>query len=265
MDELPEWAESLPEVLREAPHVKGAETPEKWLQQIKNDSAWRAQSIRVPGSDADESVLSEFHEQLRAKVPSLIPTPTDDESAAVVYAQLGKPEKAEGYKVPEDVELDNIEEYKAAAHELDMTQKAFERWISKEASGKSDRLAMLTDKLQKDYDGLKGEWGAAFDKEYGKLADLMRDAPEGVQNAYKDMTLPVEQVKWLHGLADLAQESPEVIEQKGKDDVMTPDQAAMELADIQPKFYGMRKSDPNYRAMQAKVERLTKLKLGMVA
>ncbi|RKZ83628.1 MAG: hypothetical protein DRQ39_09290 [Gammaproteobacteria bacterium] len=71
MSELAEWTSVLPEEVRaEAPHLKGAATPGQWMEKLKNDSAWRGQSIRVPGEDADESVMSDFHTQLRDKVPS---------------------------------------------------------------------------------------------------------------------------------------------------------------------------------------------------
>ena len=115
MSDLPEWAQSLPEQLHEAPHLKGAESAEQWLDHIKNDAAWRGQSIRVPSEGADESALQSFHEQLQAKVPGLMPTPVDDDSTSAVYNQLGRPSEPSGYKVPEGVDIQNIDDYKASA------------------------------------------------------------------------------------------------------------------------------------------------------
>ncbi|RKZ93080.1 MAG: hypothetical protein DRQ40_08005, partial [Gammaproteobacteria bacterium] len=116
MSELAEWTSVLPEEVRaEAPHLKGAATPGQWMEKLKNDSAWRGQSIRVPGEDADESVMSDFHTQLRDKVPSLMPTPMDDESSGVVYEQMGKPKEASGYTIPEGVEVNNPDDYKDVA------------------------------------------------------------------------------------------------------------------------------------------------------
>jgi hypothetical protein len=264
MSDLPEWAQSLPEELHGAPHLSGSENVEQWVGHLKNDSAWRGQSIRVPSEGADESVMAQFHEQLREKVPSLMPTPMDDDSASVVYEQMGKPKDAKGYQIPEGVELANPEEYMAAAHALDMTQKVFSRWVEMEAAGKSDQNAAIAQAMEEGYTALKSEWGAAFDERYARVGDVLQDAPESIREAYKNQSIPADQVKWLHSLADLASENVEASNQESAR-MMTPEQAALELEEFKPKWYAMKKHDPGYKAAQAKVERLMKLRMGQPA
>lgn len=264
MSELPEWAQALPEALHDAPHVKGSQTPEQWVDHLKNDSAWRGQSIRVPSEGADESVLQQFHEQLRAKVPSLMPTPMDDESTSVVYEQMGKPKDPKGYKMPEGVDLPNPEEYMAAAHALDMTQKVFSRWVEMEAAGHSERNAALAKAMEDGYANLRKKWGAAYDERYAAVENVLRDAPEAIREAYQNQSIPPDQIEWMYSLAELGGESTEATTQPGKA-TLTPEQAALELSELQPRFYAMRKGDPGYEAVAKRIERLTRLKLGEVA
>jgi len=136
--------------------------------------------------------------------------------------------------------------------------------VEVESTGASDRNESMIAALDQAYGELRTEWGAAYDSNYARVNDVLRDAPESVIEAYKSNTLPPEQVKWLHSLAELADETVEVNNQKGKG-VLTPEQAALELEEFKPMYYAMKKHDPGYKAAQAKFERLLKLRMGLAA
>lgn len=250
MSELPEWAESLPEQLHDAPHLKGSESADQWLDHIKNDSAWRGQSVRIPSEDADDTVIQEFKSKLLEKTPDGLFNMS--------------PAEAADYNLPEGVELDNADDFKEVAHSLGLTQKAFRDLIELRSMDESGRNDQAKANLDQGYESLKGEWGAAYEQNYTQVADVMRNAPESIRVAYENNAIPAEQIKWLHSLAELAAEPQEVGGQAGRG-VMTPEQATLELEEIKPKFYAMKKHDPGYAVMQAKVERLIKLRMGQAA
>lgn len=256
MSDLPEWAQSLPESLHELPHLKGAETPEAFVQQVQTDAQWRGQSIRIPKDDAGAEVWDEFKAKIHEKVPV--------ERLGEAYARHGVPDEPSAYRIPEGIELPDADAYKKVAHSLNIAQSDFDAWLTMEASANQDKAAMAQEAHEKGYSDLRLDWGAAYDQNYKQVADVLRDAPEGVQEAYKAGTLPADQVRWLHGLAELAGESKE-IQNKREYSVMTPEQAALELEEFKSTYYAMRKSDPGYKAAQAKFERLIRLKLGEAA
>lgn len=261
---LPEWAQSLPTELQDAPHLSGAKDAEAWVNQLKTDSAWRAQSVRVPSEDADEETRKDFHEQLRTKATGLMATPIDDETRAAANTAMGKPDESSGYTVAEGVELDDIDSYREVAHSLDMTQRTFNDLISMEVSGRADRAAAHNEVIEGGYKSLQNDWGAAFEERYEQVGGLLKDAPEGLRDLFSDRQFPADQVKWLYSLVQLAGESAEVVEQRGSR-TMTPEEASLELEDFKPVFYAMKKFDPGYKAAAAKVERLVKLRMGETA
>jgi hypothetical protein len=101
-----------------------------------------------------------------------IPTSDKPEDWAPVYNRLGRPEKAEDYKlkVPEGfppAEKSYVESWTARAHELGLTQKQFEGMYNRlyEMAGQSiaQQKANQDGQVAAWVGSLKTEWGQAFD------------------------------------------------------------------------------------------------------
>lgn len=254
MSDLPEWAQSLPEdyqaKLTDAAHVSGSDSFGQFIDHHNNDAAYRGQSIRIPSEDADESIVNEFKGKLLEKTPE------------GMFAIA--PAAASDYRVPDGVEVDNADEYREVAHSLGMTQKAFGDLLTLQSMSRKSQVEAMKAEIESGQVGLRGEWGAAYDQNFEAVGRLLADAPENIRKAYNDGTMPADQLRWLHSKVELGLESNETQQQNGQG-VMTPEQAALELEDLKPRFYGMKKHEPGYEAVKAKFERLMALRIGEVA
>lgn len=102
-----------------------------------------------------------------------LPADGDEEAQATLWNKLGRPEKADGYKVPDKMaaELKDdpmIPKYREAAHKLGLSGPQFEGllgWFTTqgaELTAQSDEKFIATSAGE--MDKLKGEWGAGFDR-----------------------------------------------------------------------------------------------------
>ncbi len=248
------WKDSLPEQIKDAPYFKNAESVDQVLADLTNAAQWQGQSIRIPGEDATPEALGEFHQNLMSKVPGLMPTPNteDPESLSATFAKLGRPDTPDGYSVPEGVTMD-VTALKAFAHANNLTAQQFSGLVSQMNQSQAEAGEQYQAELQGQYATLNQEWGAAYEQNMTDIGKLLATAPESVQQAYKDRTLPADQLRWLHSISQLGEESAEVPGQgDGAPVIPTPEQAELQLAELEDRLFKMEASDPAYQALNAK-------------
>lgn len=184
----PDFAASLPEPIRAHPALTGVKDAASFTsildghlarskplaEQLPKDIAGEAAFKDL--KSWDDVAKSYLNAQKMLGVPrdQLLRLPTDDkpESWAPIYAKLGRPEKADGYKLtaPQGVTLEKefTEPVFAKAHELGMSQKQLEGLYGtlREMGVKAQQAQAA--KIQQEVDAataaLKTEFGAAFEE-----------------------------------------------------------------------------------------------------
>ena len=237
------WSKGLPEKVQEWDEVKNSDTSDKFWDQVTNMRQFLGQSIRIPGEEASDADKLAFHDKLQSKVPGLISTPDykDAEATGKFYNALGRPEKHEEYKMPtiddKGVELDSkpAEQFMPIAHKHGLTQAQFEGIIT-DMSGNNVELAVAAGvKQQEGVTLLKNEWGLAYEKNFNRIANVVKNtgAPVALQDAIVTGNIDPESAKWLLGIANSFKgESSNLIDDKSNDNVLTPVQARAEISEI---------------------------------
>lgn len=245
--ETSSWKDALPEPLRDSPYIRAAETPEKAAQELQNAAQWQGNSIRVPGPDAGPEELQVFQEKALEKFKGLMPTPNRDDPEAVrsVLRQLGVPEAADKYSVPEGVSLspDQLGNLQALAHKSDLTQVQFEEYVRNVSEMGQAETQQRQQQLTMEQTALKNEWGP---EAYNQRVETVRDfletnqaTPDSVKQALEAGTLPAEQVRWLYSLAEAVSNEDSQVFQQGQDrtPVPTKDEAQAELNKIVQRMF----------------------------
>jgi hypothetical protein len=256
-----DWRESLG-VLKEAPWIAKAESPEKALQELQNAANMVGSSIRVPGPDVGEQDLSEFHSRVMEKVPGLMAVPKLDDPDQVreILGKMGMPKEAENYQVPEGVEFDGdtLGKIKSQAHKEGLTQQQFQARVSamhEEATGAQTQRQQFFDE-QKAL--LKGEWGAAYDERVNEIAAFLEQMgadPDDLE-AVKSGEAKAGWMQALYRMSQLGDEPTGEARSQGDggERKLTPMEAEAQLAEVENRIYTggqdgrpMAPDDPNYQ------------------
>lgn len=183
-----EWTSAVPEAIRGHEALKGVKdvgdlagryvtalTPKPFADTLPEDI--RADAAFKDIKDLAGLAKSYHSAQKMIGVPKdqLLRLPTDDkpESWAPIYDRLGRPAKADDYKMPtppEGVKVDPEfqKELRAVAHAEGLTQKQLEKLVTWHDGSVSKALAKLTadqaGQSEKAAADLKAEWGDATDQ-----------------------------------------------------------------------------------------------------
>lgn len=253
------WRESLPEPFREAPYFKDAESPEAALQAVQNAAAWQGNSLRIPGPDASDEDKAVFMEKAVERIPGLMPVPTEDSVGDMVFRKIGKPENAEGYKVPEieDFELagERAGELKAFAHENNYTQGQFEAMVRRDAELTKSQSEQVMNSLKEEQTLLSQEWGAATEERMGDIVAFLandKTAPPALREAAQKGEITAEYARWLHGLVERVSEPGELARQPEGERKLPPSEALEQFHEITARLIKMQPGDPEYSMLKDK-------------
>lgn len=161
------FIESLPEELR------GEETLGKFkdvgglAKSYLEAQKMIGSSIRIPSEDASEDAHKEFYEKLTG-VKGVVKLPGEDDKDGwdAFYNKLGRPAKAEDYKlnVPEGTEYDEqlfLDDAKLA-HEGGFTQKQMDMIVSQRLAERDALIDQLSSSQDATAKELKNRWGAEY-------------------------------------------------------------------------------------------------------
>lgn len=266
-----DWRQHLPEEMREAPvfqDVPDIGTLAKNYQELKS---YQGNSLRIPGEDAGEEALQEFYGKLNEKVPGLMPAP-DPENEEVLeglYTRLGRPEAADGYKLPEvdtggiDMDMSMAEILKPIAHKYGLSQKQFQGIVAEVTATNANSAQELSRQHAMDIDALSKEWGAAYTERVGKATRVAEatGAPSELVNAVKQGVVGAQTLKWLYTLSEsLGGETANMVNQKGAG-ILTPEEAMLKISEIRgnKEHPYWKTSDPSHEAARKKMRELHKL------
>ena len=231
----------IPEPLRDAPFFKGGEdgtvkTAEQVMADLTNAAQHMGNSIRIPSADEGDEAMQSFVMRASEKIPGLMPVPKegDDEVMSTVWANLGRPNDADGYQVPEGIEVSK--EAKDAAFAMNMTQSQFQAMVTNNNAQAQSQMQAQQEAAEAAMAELKTEWGAAFDQRSEKVAGLLKnsEAPEYLMSALAEGKLPAGDLKWLYAVADsLGSEGAELTHHQGGEAILSPDLALAELSGLE--------------------------------
>ncbi len=258
------WKDRLPEQLQDAPYFKNAESPEQVLADLNNAAQWQGNSLRIPGENATPEQVAEFQAKAVERYPDLMvrPNTEDPDVMADVFASLGRPDTPDGYTVPDGVEMD-VSQLKAFAHANNLTREQFKGMVAKMHEQQAAANEQYQADLKGQYETLYAEWGAAAQQNMDDIGKLLADAPEAIKEAYANKALPADQLRWLHQMSQLGTESAEIPGQvDGAPRIPTPEQAELELAEVEARLFSMQPSDPSYAALNRKRMELIGLTMG---
>lgn len=201
-----------------------------------------------------------------------IPVPSKhatEEDWKKVYSKLGLPEKLEDYQVElkESATLDKnfIENFKKVAHSAGILPKqaqALADWYQEiNANAEQEALKILESRRIEEVEGLKKEWGAAFEKNVTAARKALVKFADADMIAYLDKTglgNDVRLVKLLAKVGDTLKEDTVVGGDAGAPGVMTPAQAKEEINKIMknPSHPYFIADHPNHKAAVQEMARL---------
>lgn len=223
----------------------GGESP------VKEETHWLGDLVENPAvskfKDKEPTDLAKSYIEAQSLIGGeklAIPKEEDSELWNDVWNRLGRPEEPDGYELDtdrlEDSLMDDeaLSKVKEVAHEKGVTNDQFQTLVNTYldiTNEKNETFRNETQrKMEEDIEGLKKEWGGAFD-ERSKVAQKAYNTLVGDNEALK---AKMEQglgndpdiVKMFYKIG--SQLSEDAIEGKSKSLSMTPEQAKKEIESI---------------------------------
>jgi len=269
----PTFASTLPEEYRENAAFKDFKDIGGLASSFVNLQSMIGNSVRIPGEDASDEDRTAFNDKLREKVPALMSRPNfdDAEQTANFYKDLGVPDEAGSYEIPqvdipEGVNFDpeSLIPFKDIAKKHNMTPGQF-KGVMEDFQAMSFANATAQNESQKTAMGeLATEWGHAYE---GNMKTAMNiaaktGAPESVIEGMKNGHVPPNMVKYFHSLAsrfgkegtDLGSDNSD-----NNDGKMAPGEAQAQLNEMldnkQHAYWNSK--DPNHEHAKKKAMALT--------
>jgi len=239
------WFAGMPESVQGWDEVKNSDTADKFWDQMSNQRSRLGRSITIPGEDAGDEQWAEFNTKVMNKVPTLMQKPDLDnaETMSSLYGSLGRPEKAEGYTIPEikdaqdkPVDMSQAKDFQNIAHKHGLNQSQYEG-IVQEITG----LNMVSQDAAhqahvESHTELKKEWGSDYDRRMSVAVNIAKltDAPDNIVKMLTDGAGATSDYKWLFGLAQKFKgEGKNLINDSNDDNIsMTPDQIEAQINEI---------------------------------
>ena len=261
------WKDDLNEDIKSAPAFKDiGDDINDLAKNFLDVQSHLGNAIRIPSAEASEEDVTAFHSRLKEKVPGLIPTPTaeNQETIEMFLNALGKPEKSDGYKLPEiegvDIDEKRGELFKETAHTLGMTQKQLEGFLGKMYEADLGQQDVIGNARQEDALTLKKEWGVTHENRMKALTDnlLLSEAPADLTDAVKNGMVSSATIKWLDAVFGKFASEDKHLDDNDKhlnqDDVV-PAEAMERAAEVRKKLTDPNtpKVGPEYEALLARL------------
>jgi hypothetical protein len=151
------------------PSLERFNSPDDYVKSFNEAQGMIRSSIRIPSENASKEDMDAFYEKLQ-KIPGVYRQPNrdDPESVAAYNAMRGVPAEPTGYKfqeipgLPTDPRAD--EAFAEVAHKLEMTPEQANGMRQYLGGNVAEVAAMQQKSLEDAMNGLKREWGMAFEQ-----------------------------------------------------------------------------------------------------
>lgn len=202
------WLNALPEPLREAPFIGKAQNLDDALGKLAHAAQYMGTAVKMPSPDADAEAINAFFDKVK-DVPGMtrLPTPDDEEGYNSLLSKLGRPEEPSEYALPEVGEFewsdDQSSELRKYAHEAGLTKNQFAKFAEKIAEQQLSTNRMNNETKMEIRKELRLDWGDTLEDREALIRGWLdkSDAPESMRSLLDEKSLPVDTMKWLHGIA----------------------------------------------------------------
>lgn len=246
---MAEWQDSIPDQLREAPFFSNADSMDQIIDRLKSASEYQGRSIRIPDGDASEDQVSEWLDKAVDKMGGkLMRVPeegSDDHST--LFAQLGRPETADKYEMPEGFDEGETVLLKAAALNANITKKQFSDYQKAIAAHRQEAKDTNEAAFNGDMATLVSEWGAAESARMGEVGVFLKNAPNVPTQWLEQFTagnMPADTIRFLHAMAQAGEEPGEIANQQGPDPVLTVAEAKEKAGELRIRMYKLMDENP---------------------
>ena len=243
---VPDWAKTMPETVQGWDEVKNSDSSEKFWDQMSNQRSRLGRSITIPGEDAGKEDWDTFHGKLTKQVPGLMPKPDleDDDARSALYGSLGRPDKPDGYAIPEvkvegyddAIDMTQAEEFRNIAHKVGLNGSQFDQIVTAVTTANVQAGHKAAEENIAAHKELKKEWGEDYNRRMSLATNIAKltDAPEGLYNALKEGRGAPQDYKWLFEIASSFKgEGKNLSDDKNDKNVsMTPDEASTKINEI---------------------------------
>ncbi len=263
------WKEGLSEENAASPAFKDiGDDINDLAKNFLDAQAYLGNAVRIPGEDASEEAVAEFHEKLRLKVPGLMFTPDleDEDTINGFLNKLGRPDAVDGYEMPavNGIELTEDREtlIRKSALKHGLTVKQVKGFLGDVFTADASGLEVANLDQEKALLSLRKEWGVTYDPKLKALKDgiLLTEAPTDLTEALKADSMPPEIVKWLSGIfAKFSSEGTNLGDDDHKDDtdpnLLDPSEATSRAGEIREKLMkgDVPQTSPEYKILLKKL------------
>ncbi len=269
------WKEGLSEEYAASPAFKDiGDDINDLAKNFLDAQAYLGNAVRIPGEDASEEAVTEFHDKLRLKVPGLMFTPDleDQDTVNGFLSKLGRPDKVDGYEMPavDGIELGDDREkmIRESALKHGLTVKQVKGFLGDMFVADASTMEVANLSQEESLLGLKKEWGVTYDPKMKALKEgmLLSEAPEELTGALAANNMPPGIVKWLSGLfAKFSSEGTALGDNDDKDvgnlELLDPMEAVTRAGEIRDKLMkgDVPQTSPEYKILLTKLLKYEKM------
>lgn len=266
-DTPPEWLESLPEPLRNAPFIGKAESVDDAVGKLAHAAKLVGSSVRIPGSDASDEDRRKFYDKLKeVDGVSILPTHDDIDGVMTLLGKLGYPEEHTGYELPkkDGFEWDERmgEDLRKYAHQAGLTPGQFTALSQQIMQQEIDADLAAGTAAEDARKALRADWGDTLEEREALIRGYLEhsEAPESMRQLLDNRELPLDSMNWLHSIAKQFKGDVAPISKDGKTPTpaLTPAEIETKLLKVRQDLFGMAEIDPRYNDLKQQMVTLHK-------
>jgi hypothetical protein len=146
--------------------------PGSWKDAVPKELRFNEGGVDALGKFESPDQVAKSYLELQKTMGSRVKLPSEEstpEELSSFYQRLGRPEKPDGYTLPEGTEIDPqvITPIMSAAHEAGISDKAFaklvERYLNVEKQVQENNIAQINAETEAAEQALKSELGGGYD------------------------------------------------------------------------------------------------------
>ena len=236
------FLDSIPEDLRAEKSLQDIKDLGALAKSYVNAQKMLGGSIRIPGEDAGNEQREDFYKKLQ-DVPGVVKMPEENDSDSLnrFYTKLGRPEKAEDYKIDIDESLKpdvaQLDEFKKMAFEAGLTTKQVNQLINFE----TNRYKTYEENIISKQKGYEDKLKSSFGKEYENKMKSAQVIVEHYAKTYPDEIQELisseagnnpAMINMLADMANFMAESGDIPKTKSNNYGLTPDEAKSRISEM---------------------------------
>jgi len=265
-----DWRETLAPELKGSPALKDIKDIGALAKGYIEAQSVIGNSVRVPTKEAGEEGRKAFRARILelGKDHGIVALPGKDEDPSAFYGVVGRPEKDDGYELPEfkaegfAIDDSETKALKAEAHKAGLSKDQFKKFVKGLADVRLTAAQSGAEKFNSGHKALESEWGDQYKSrivDVSKMLELHK-APDSLRAAMETGKLDADSLRWLYLVLSGYGDEPAELVSQGKRQTLgvklTRDDARQRLQEIEQRIQVMQPGDPDYQEL---VQRRVKL------